>query len=98
MTPDEETEILNQPIDISTGQTNPQASQDRAEAAAEILDDIGVVLPNYRLGITEQAADFVSDMQTWLEQSRVDPARRRFRCSQAQLIYLEAIQEKLEGE
>lgn len=94
MTPEEETEILNQPIDISAGRTD----QDRAEAAAEILDDIGVVLPNYRLGISDQAADFVSDMQTWLEQSRVDPARRRFRCSQAQLIYLESIQEKLEGE
>lgn len=67
----------------------------RAEKAAEILDDIGIVTPDYKRHITDGSANFVADMQERLEECR---ARKiPLVCSEKQLQWLEIIQENLGG-
>jgi hypothetical protein len=67
----------------------------RSERAADILDEIGTVEPDYRLGITDTAAIFVEEMQDRLADCR---ARRiELACSEKQLAWLESIQEKLDS-
>jgi hypothetical protein len=68
----------------------------RAESAAEILDEIGSIQLDYRNGITDSAVEFVEEMQQRLESFRAGKGSSSgWRCSQAQLIWLESIRERI---
>lgn len=64
---------------------------ERAEAAANILDEIGFISGS--AGITSNAMLFVEDMQEKLSESR--KGRTDFWCSEKQLDWLESIKEAL---
>ena len=82
-------------VEVASSLSEAEAAEERAEKAAVILDEIGLILPDYKLGITDGSANFVDDMQERLEECR---ARRiPLACSEKQLEWLEGIQEKLGG-
>ena len=70
-------------------------SAERAEAAAEILDEIGSINLDYKNGINHTVVEFVDDMQRRLERHRAGESNSGWRVSQAQLIWLESIREKI---
>jgi hypothetical protein len=91
MNNEEEQELLS--VEVPLPELDPAA--ERAELASSLLDELGRVEVDYRIGITGQAAMFVEDMQQRLEEAR---ARRiPLACSERQLAWLESIKEKLES-
>ena len=67
------------------------SGKERSERAAEILDDLGFISGS--AGITSNAILFFEDMQKRLRDCRDKNAE--FYCSEKQLEWLEAIQEKV---
>lgn len=72
-----------------------QIAASRLEAAEEILDELGNINLDYKNGINHAVVEFVDDLQRRLEKHRAGDPHSGWRISQAQLIWLESIRERI---